>query len=170
MDEPVRRSLLIVALLVGALVVQTTLFGRVRIGGIAPDLVILAIVFFALRSRAETAMLAAFTIGFLFDAVASSSALGLRAIAYTTVAFVAVKTRERADLGPIAVALWVGLMTLVGVAAIFLVGTLFGQIDLGFGQAGRRLLLIPLFNAGIAVLLSPLSSRLLDGRRGVIGL
>jgi rod shape-determining protein MreD len=70
------------------------------IGGIAPDVVILAVVLFSLRARAETAMLAAFSIGFLFDAVASSSALGLRAIAYTTVAFVAVKTRDRADLGP----------------------------------------------------------------------
>lgn len=166
----IRRVVLVSVALVVALILQTTLFGRVRIGGIAPDVVILAIVFFSLRARAETAMLAAFSIGLLFDAVASTSALGLRAIAYTTVAFVAVRTRDRADLGPIAVAVWVGLMTLVGVATVFLVGTLFGQIDLGFGQAGRRLLLIPLFNAGIAVLLSPLSSRLLDGRRGVIGL
>lgn len=166
----VRPLLLTVVAFVGALVVQTTLFGRVRIGGIAPDVVILAVVVFSLRARAETAMLAAFTIGFLFDAVASSSALGLRALAYTTVAFVAVRTRDRADLGPLAVAIWAGLMTLVGVAAIFVVGTLFGQITMDFGQAMRRIMLIPLFNAGIAVLLSPLTSRMLDGRRGVMGL
>ncbi|MDX1448285.1 MAG: rod shape-determining protein MreD [Acidimicrobiia bacterium] len=165
-----RRVILTVLGFVGALVIQTTLFGRVRIGGIAPDVVILAVVVFALRARAEMAMLAAFTIGFLFDAVASTSALGLRAMAYTTVAFVAVRTRDRADLGPLAVAVWAGLMTLVGVAMIFLVGTLFGQITMGFGQVLRRLLLIPLFNAGIAVLLSPLTSRMLDGRRGVMGL
>lgn len=166
----IRRTVLIILGMVGALVVQTTLFGRVRIGGIAPDMVILAVVFFSLRARAETAMLAAFSIGFLFDAVASSSALGLRAIAYTTVAFVAVKTRDRADLGPIAVAVWAGLMTLVGLTAILLIGTLFGQFALGFEQASRRLFLVPLFNAGIAILLSPLTSRLLDGRRGAIGL
>lgn len=166
----VRRSLLVVVALLGALVVQTTLFGRVRIGGIAPDVVILAVIVVSLRARAETAMLAAFTIGFLFDAVASSSALGLRAMAYTTVAFLAVRTRDRADLGPLAVAFWAGAMTLVGVGAIFVVGTLFGQIAMDFGQAARRLMLIPLFNAGIAVLLSPLTSRMLDGRRGVIGL
>jgi rod shape-determining protein MreD len=165
-----RRTLLIILGMLGALVVQTTLFGRVRIGGIAPDVVILAVVFFSLRARAETAMLAAFSIGFLFDAVASTSALGLRAIAYTTVAFVAVRSRDRADLGPLAVAVWAGLMTLIGVSAVFMVGTLFGQVAMGFGQVGRRLLLVPLFNAGIAVLLSPLTSRLLDGRRGVIGL
>lgn len=166
----VRRTLLIIAGMVGALVVQTTLFGRVRVGGIAPDMVILAVVLFSLRARAETAMLAAFSIGFVFDAVASSSALGLRAIAYTSVAFVAVRTRDRADLGPLAVAIWAGLMTLVGVGAVLLVGTLFGQFAMGFEQAGRRLLLVPLFNAGIAVLLSPFTTRLLDGRRGVIGL
>ncbi|MFP5331955.1 MAG: rod shape-determining protein MreD [Acidimicrobiia bacterium] len=165
-----RRGLAVIVALVGALVIQTTLFGRVRIGGIAPDVVILAVVVFSLRARAEIAMLAAFTIGFLFDAVASSSALGLRALAYTTVAFVAVRTRERADLGPLAVAVWAGVMTLVGVGTIFLVGTLFGQVAMDFGQVLRRLLLIPLFNAGIAVLLSPLTTRMLDGRRGVIGL
>ena len=166
----IRRVLLIVVGMIGALVVQTTLFGRVRLGGIAPDLVILAVVLFSIRARAETALLAAFSIGFLFDAVASSSALGLRAMAYTTVAFVAVRTRDRADLGPLAVAVWAGLMTLIGVAAILVVGTLFGQLAMGFEQAGRRLFLVPLFNAGIAVLLSPLSSRILDGRRGVMGL
>lgn len=166
----VRRTLLIVVGMVGALLVQTTLFGRVRIGGIAPDIVILAVIFFSLRARAETAMLAAFSIGFVFDAVASSSALGLRAIAYTTVAFVAVRTRDRADLGPLAVAVWAGMMTCVGIATVLLVGTLFGQFNMGFGQAGRRLLLVPLFNAGIAVVLSPFTTRLLDGRRGAIGL
>jgi rod shape-determining protein MreD len=165
----IRRTALVVLGMVGALVVQTTLFGRVRPGGIAPDIVILAIVLFALRARPETAMLAAFSIGILFDAVATSSALGLRALAYTTVAFVAARTRDRADLGPVAVAVWVGLMTLVGIATILLVGTLFGQIGMGFGQASRRLLLVPLFNAGIALVLSPFTSRLLDGRRGVIG-
>lgn len=166
----VRRVLAVIVALLGALIVQTTLFGRVRIGGTAPDVVILAVVVFSLRARAEIAMLAAFTIGFLFDAVASSSALGLRALAYTTVAFVAVRTRDRADLGPLAVAVWAGAMTLVGVGTIFLVGTLFGQVAMDFGQVLRRLMLIPLFNAGIAVLLSPLTTRMLDGRRGVIGL
>ena len=165
-----RRSLLAVIALVGALVLQTTLFGRVRIGGIAPDVVILVVVVLSLRARAETAMLAGFTIGLLFDAVASTSALGLRAMAYTTVAFLAVRTRDRADLGAVAVAIWAGVMTLVGVGVIFLVGTLFGQAPMAFGQVARRLMLIPLFNAGIAVLLSPLTTRMLDGRRGVIGL
>jgi rod shape-determining protein MreD len=165
-----RRTVLIMVGLIGALVIQTTLFGRVRVGGIAPDVVILAVILFALRARPETAMLAAFSVGFLFDAVASSSALGLRAIAYTTVAFVAIRTRDRADLGPVAVAVWAGLMTLVAIGTILVVGTLFGQITMGFEQAGRRLLLVPLFNLGIALLLSPFTSRLLDGRRGVMGL
>lgn len=164
-----RRSLLVATGMLVALVVQTTLFGRVRLGGIAPDVVILAIVLLALRARPETTMLAAFTIGFVFDAAAASSALGLRAIAYTTVAFVAVRTRDRADLGPLVVALWAALMTLVGIGMILLVGTLFGQVTMDFSEAARRLLLVPVFNAGIALVLSPFTSRLLDGRRGVMG-
>jgi len=164
------RRLLVIALgMLAAVVLQTTLFGEVRIGGIAPDVVILAIALLSLRGRPETTLLVAFTVGFLFDASASSTALGLRAIAYTTVAFVAIRTRERADLGPAMVAIWVGAMTLVGIATILLVGTIFGQLAMGFGEAIRRVLLVPLFNAGIALLLSPFTSRLLDGRRGVIG-
>lgn len=152
-----------------AVVVQTTLFGRVRIGGVAPDIVILALVLMALRARPEVTLLTAFSVGVVVDAVAASSALGLRAIAYTTVAYVASRTRDRADFGPVAVALWAAAMTLVGIAVIFVVGTLFGQGDMAVGEALRRLLLIPSFNFVIALLLSPLTTRLLDGRPGVIG-
>lgn len=164
-----RRALLVGLGMLGAVVLQTTLFGRVRIGGIAPDVVILAVALFTFRARPETALLVAFSVGFLMDAVASSGALGLRAIAYTTVAFVAARTRERADLGPLAVAVWIAVMTFIGIATILLVGTIFGQEAMGLGQAVRRMLLVPLFNAGIALLLSPFTSRLLEGRRGVIG-
>lgn len=161
-----RRGLAVGVGLILALVVQTTLFGRVRIGGIAPDIVILAVVLLTLRLRAETALLAAFSIGFLFDATATTSALGMRAIAYTTVAFVAVRTRDRADLGPAAVAVWAGVMTLVGIVTLLLVGTLFGQDPMGWSEASRRMLLIPLFNALLALALAPVTSRLLDGPRG----
>lgn len=164
----VRRPVLIGLGLLAAVVVQTTLFGRVRLGGIAPDIVILSLILFTVRARADVAMLTGFSVGLLVDAVAASSALGLRAAAYTTVAFVAVKSRDRAEFGPVAVALWAGAMTLVGVSVILIVGTLFGQLQLDFGEATRRALLIPAFNFVITLFLSPLTTRLLDGRPGVI--
>lgn len=154
--------------LVAAVVLQTTLFGRVRLGGLAPDIVMVAVILAALRLRGETAMVVAFFGGLAFDAL-SANALGLRAFVYTFVAFLAVRTRNRADVGTVVVAVWVGALSLVGVVLLLVIGTLFGQFGISGGEAMRRVVLIPVFNFLTALVLSPLSARLMaPARRGVL--
>lgn len=153
--------------MLGALLVQTTLFGRLRVGGVAPDLVIMVLVLATLRLRNEQALLLAFAAGVVFDAL-SATAIGLRAIAYVTVVYVAIRTRERADFSPFAVAVWLALMTILGVVLFLVVGTLFAQIRVDGGEALQRLVLIPILNLVIALLLSPVIGRLLEpARRGL---
>lgn len=156
-----RGPLAVVGALALAVVIQTTVFGQLRVGGVAPDVVLLVLILVSLRVRPEVALLAAFTTGLVFDAL-SSTAMGLRAAVYTLVVYVAIRTRDRADFSALAVAGWVALLTLGGVVLFLVLGTLFAQIALDGGEALRRALLVPILNLVIAMVLIPLIARLLQ--------
>lgn len=151
-----------------ALVLQTTLLGRVRVGGLMPDLVLLAVLFFAVRHRSEVTLLFGFTSGLVFDAL-SSTALGLRAGVYAAVAFLAIRTVDRMDSSALTIAVWVGALTLAGVVFFLVIGSIFGQVTMDMGEAMRRVILVPLYNLVIAAVLAPLSSRLLAPTRHQFG-
>lgn len=164
----VRSGLFAAVGVLAALVVQTTLFGRLTIAGVTPDVVLIAVLLFAVRSRSEPAIVFAFVTGLVFDAL-SVTALGLRAGVYAAVAFIAIRTIERMDSNPFSVAAWVGMLTLAGVVLFLVVGTIFGQVNMNAGEAMRRVILIPIYNLVLAAMLSPLSARLLaPSRRGFL--
>lgn len=158
---PWRSGISVALLLLGAIVMQTTVFGRINVGGIAPDLVMLVVILLPLRLRAETTLLLAFTAGLVLDTL-GSAALGLRAFTLTVVAFIAVRTRERADYSPLAAAVWVLILTLVGVLLLVTVGTLVSQLPFGGGEALRRILLVPLLTFGVALAVWPVLARLIE--------
>src|SRR5690606_5136117 len=115
-----RARSLIVALvsLVVAVVAQTTLFSRFQF--VTPDLVLLMTIIFATTEmRRELVLLLAFLGGLVVDLL-SSTVMGLRAAVFTVVGYLAIRTVHRVDLGPVAVALWVGVLTLVGVGLFLL--------------------------------------------------
>jgi rod shape-determining protein MreD len=155
------KSLIVAAVLLLAVVIQTTLFGQIRF--IAPDLVMLVVILLALtRIRPELVLGAAFLSGLLVDLL-GSSLLGLRAIVFTTVAYIALRTKERAEFGRFTVALWAGILTLIGVVLLVLIGTLFGQTSLLGPSVASRILVVPLANLLLAGLAGPLFVRLVDG-------
>lgn len=156
----VRTVLIVGVLLLLALVVQTTLFSQTAV--FVPDLVMLVVILLALtRFRPELVLGVAFLSGLVVDLL-GSSVLGLRAIVFTVVGYLALRTRERADLGRIATGLWAGLLTLAGMVLLVLVGTLFGQtVLLGEGVIDL-LLLVPLANAVLAWIFGPVVVRLVD--------
>lgn len=155
------RTLLVTTLLIlASVVVQTTLFGRLQLA--SPDLVLLVGMVLALsRIRPEAVLAAGFVAGLLVDLV-GASLLGLRAVVYTTVVFVALRTRERAELGRVTVALWVGGLTFLGVVLVILVATLFGQAALLGDDALGRMVATPLANLILAALLAPTLVRIID--------
>lgn len=162
------RSLIVALLsLVVAVVAQTTLFSRFQF--VTPDLVLLmAIIFATTEMRRELVLLLAFLGGLVVDLL-SSTVMGLRAAVFTVVGYLAIRTVHRVDLGPVAVALWVGVLTLVGVALFLLIGTLFGQGGLVTTGLARRIIFVPLTNLAMSFLIAPLLNRLIGGRaRGVL--
>lgn len=159
--SPVRSGLTVFMLLFGAIVLETTVFGRLNVGGAAPDVVMLVVVLLPFRLRSETTLLLAFTAGLAVDAL-SSSALGLRAFTLTVVAFIAIKTRERADYSPLAAAVWIMILTFAGVVLLWLVGTLTTQLRFGGGEALRQIVLVPLLTFAVALVIWPVLGRLIE--------
>ena len=158
-----RTALVIGLTVVIAVVIQTTLFGRLRV--VTPDLVMLIGIMLALtRVRTEAVLGVAFLSGLIMDLL-GASLIGLRAVVYTTVAYIAIRTKERAELGRVTIALWAGLLTLLGVVLILLIGTLFGQAALLGEGAVSVMILVPLANVAVAALLAPTFVRLVDRDR-----
>ena len=160
-----RPVLMTLGLAVLGLVLQATLFRRFT--WLVPDLVVLIVILATLSLRPEVALVIGFLCGALVDVSLASTVLGLRALIYTVVAYIAVRTRQRADSGALAVGIWAGFLTLVSVVLVIVVGVLFGQsAELGDAML-RRFLEVPITNAVCAALLVGPVTRLLQagGRR-----
>lgn len=155
-----RTILIVSSMMLIAIVVQTTLFSQTTV--FIPDLVLLVVILLSLtRLRPEAVLALAFLGGLTVDLL-GSSVLGLRAMVFTIVAYLALRTRERADIGRLVTAVWAGLLSFAGVVLLILVGTLFSQtVILGDGVVDL-LLLVPLSNAILAWLFAPLVVRLVD--------
>jgi rod shape-determining protein MreD len=155
------RTVLVVSVIVVlSVVIQTTLFGRLRI--VTPDLVLLVGILLALtRIRAEAVLGVSFIAGVIVDLL-GASLLGLRAVVYTSIAYLAIRTKERAELGRVTIAIWTCLLTFVGVVLLILVGTLFGEVSLLGEDAIGGMILVPLANLAVAALLAPTFVRLVD--------
>jgi len=155
-----RSLVLVITMLVVAVVLQTTLFSQTTF--FIPDLVMLVIIVLALtRVSSEAVLVTAFFSGVVVDLL-GSSVLGLRALVFTVVGYLALRTRDRADIGRVITGLWAGLVTLAGVVMLILIGTLFGQtVLLGEGVV-ERLVLVPLANSILAVLFAPVMVRIID--------
>lgn len=158
---------MVATLIVMAVVIQTTLFGRLRT--VVPDLTLLVVILLALtRTRTELILLTAFVSGLTVDLL-GSSLLGLRAIVFSCVAYIAIRTRHQAEIGRFATAIWAGLLTFIGLVLLVVVGTLFGQTNLVGPDIGQRLVLVPVANMVLAALLSGLVVRLIDRDKGIFG-
>ncbi len=158
-----RTALIIGLTVLIAVLVQTTLFGRLQV--VTPDLVMLVGILLALtRVRTEAVLAIAFLSGLIMDLL-GASLIGLRAVVYTTIAYIAIRTKERAELGRVTISIWAGLLTLLGVVLLLLLGTLFGQVALVGEEGVSVMVLVPLANTALAALFAPTFVRLVDRDR-----
>lgn len=153
-------ALTVFLIVLTAVVVQTTLINQLQY--VIPDLVMLTAILLALtRVRPEAVLGVAFISGLLLDLL-GSSLLGLRAMVLTMVAYAAVRTRGRAEIGRVGLAFWAGLLTFSGVVILALVGTLFGQATLLGSDVVSRMFLVPIANTILAAATAGLFVRLVD--------
>lgn len=159
--NPLRRRAGMLTLLLVALVAQTTFFPHVRVFGIVPDVMLLAVVAVAAREGSEVGVVFGFAAGVSIDLFLEVP-LGLSALSYVIVGhaiglFHRGFLRARWWLGP---ALG-GSASLAAGLLFVLVGTILGQVHL---LALRTVVVIParaLCDAILAIVVFPLTSRLL---------
>jgi len=151
------RLLGALALVVAAVVLQTTLFVSTRPFGAAPDLIVLAVFALLRFMPAEPGIFLGFTGGLLADLLGGSP-LGMWALSLTVVAYLVLRMRDRArDSSGLAV-LGVFAFTLLAQGQYVLLGTLFGQQPLKDPNVPRIIILTAVFTAILAVAVLPMSS------------
>ena len=156
-------------LVVLAVVAQTAVFGDGRINpfGASPAVVLVVVLACVRYLDPEPALLLGFTAGMLLDLLGGAP-LGLWAMSYTVVVYVALRFRSRADDGPVVVGLGVLLLTLLANALFVVIGTLFGERFFTSTAVIRNTIIPALYNVLVAAVVFPLVTRLI-GRRQPVG-
>lgn len=159
--NPLRRRVGLVTLMLVVLLVQTAFFPHVRLFGVVPDVMVLAVAAVAAREGAEVGAGFGFTAGVLIDLFLEVP-VGLSALSYTLVGY---------GIGILHTGLmrstwWVG--PALGGTASLAAGTIFVLVGVILGQdhllAARSFMVIPtraVYDAGLALAVFPLTSRLL---------
>ena len=157
-----------IGLVVIAVVVQTAMFGDGRINpfGFSPAVVIVIVLACARHLDAEPSLLLGFTGGMLLDLLGGAP-LGLWAMAYTVVVYVAFRFRDRADDGPFVVGFGVFGLTLLANALFVVVGTIFGERFFTSSKVIQDMLVPALYNLVVAAVAFPLITRLLGDRHRI---
>lgn len=159
------RLLGALALVVAAVVLQTTLFVSTRPFGAAPDLIVLALFGLLRFMPAEPGIFLGFTGGLLADLLGGSP-LGMWALSLTVVAYLVIRVRDRAaDSSGLAIVGVFGF-TLLAQSLFVLLGTLFGQQPLKDPNVARIVVLTALYTAILALAVIPMATWLTRETRG----
>jgi rod shape-determining protein MreD len=160
-----RRTLVWSAVVLTALVLQSTLFAQVKLGGVKPDLVYLVTIVLAFLEGPSSGALAGFAGGmaedFLLNQPKGITALTLTLVGYT----VGVMRQYIVSPSPLLPVALVGVTTFVGVLFNQLVSFLLGQSDVGITYVVRVAVLAGLYNAVLTPLLFPVIRRVAETSR-----
>ncbi|HEX2370296.1 MAG TPA: rod shape-determining protein MreD [Acidimicrobiia bacterium] len=154
------RILLALAAVLASVLIQTTVFRELRPLGVAPDLVILTVIAAARWLDPQPAVLLGFTGGIVIDLL-GAQVLGLRALAYTVVAYLTVRLRDRMEVNVLTCGVILVGLVAVGVLIVGVVGTLVQEQTVTSTGFARALLLVPLYDLVLGIAVLPLMTRLL---------
>jgi rod shape-determining protein MreD len=161
----VRRTLSWAAVVLTALLLQSTLFARFRLGGAKPDLVFLVTIVLAYLEGPTSGTVAGFVGGMAEDFLLNQPK-GITALTLTLVGYAVGAARQYiATPSPLLPVFLVGGATAVGVLFYGLVSFLLGQFDFGFGLLARVALLSGLYNAVLTPIVFPVVRRVAEATK-----
>lgn len=143
------KVIISLGLVLGAVIIQTTVFQYIRPLGYAPAFGMLAVIALARYLEPEQALFVAFSGGFLQDLLGGAP-LGLWATTFTIVAFIVLKVRDREIAGTPVILLGVFVLTFIGQFTYAILGTLFGQGIINRPGLVGHLLVPALYNVLLA--------------------
>ena len=163
-----RRPFLLALCVVAAALLQTTLFARLGLAGVAPNLVSLVVIAAAAELTDTGAAFLGFAAGLFLDGL-SETPLGLWAASLTVVGYL-VRLGETVVGGSFS-----GLVASVaigsfGAEGLFAgIGSIFGQATLSGGRTVRTMLLVTVYNLVLAVVVVPIVRRVARGSGRRVG-
>ena len=129
------RTLVALAAVLVALVLQVTVFPHVAWHGIVPNLVLLVVVAAALTRGAHFAAVLGFAAGVLLDlAPPADHVAGQWALALVLVGYVAGRVRQEVRTSAVAVVATVAASSFVGTSVYALLGMALGEVSLDVGS------------------------------------
>jgi rod shape-determining protein MreD len=161
----VRRIVSWTVVVVSALVLQSTVFAQITLGGTKPDLVYLVTIVLAFLEGPASGAMAGFAGGMAEDFLLNLPK-GITALTLTLVGYVVGTIRQYVvSPSPVLPVLVVGAATSVGILFNELVTFLLGQLHVGLGEVIRVALLTGLYNALLTPLLFPVIRRVAESSR-----
>ena len=160
-----RRTISWTAVVLTALLLQSTLLAQIKLGGAKPDLVFLVTIVLAFLEGPSSGSLAGFVGGMAEDFLLNQPK-GITALTLTLVGYSVGMLRQYiTSPSPVLPVGLVGSATVGGVLFYGMVSFLLGQLDVGFGYLVRIALLTGLYNAVLTPLLFPLVRRVAESSR-----
>ncbi|HEX9235160.1 MAG TPA: rod shape-determining protein MreD [Actinomycetota bacterium] len=160
-----RRTLSWTAVVLTALLLQSTVFAKVTLAGAKPDLVYLATIVLAYLEGPSSGALAGFVGGMAEDFLLNQPK-GITALTLTLVGYAVGMLRQYVSSpSPLVPVVLVGGATAGGILFQQLVSFLLGQLDVGFGFVVRIALLSGVYNAVLTPLAYPVIRRVAESSR-----
>jgi rod shape-determining protein MreD len=161
----VRRIISWTAVVLTALVLQSTIFAQIRLGGSKPELVYLVTVVLAYLEGPSSGAVAGFLGGMAQDFLLNQPK-GITALTLTLVGYAVGAVRQFiTSPSPLIPVVLVGGATTVGVLFFGLVSFLLNQLEVGFGFLVQQALLSGLYNAILTPILFPVIRRVVEASR-----
>ncbi len=160
-----RRALSLAAVILTALLLQTTVFGDVKLLGARPELMYLVTIVFALIDGPASGAVAGFAGGMAQDFLMNEPK-GITALTLTLLGYVVGLARQYiVSPTPVLPVLLVAGGTFLGVLFNRLVAFLLGQLDTGTVYTLQVAGLSALYNAVLTPILYPVLRRVVEGSR-----
>jgi rod shape-determining protein MreD len=161
----VRRAIYITAVVLTALLLQSTLFAQISLGGAKPELIYLVTIVVALLDGPASGAAVGFAGGMAQDFLLNAPK-GITALTLTLLGYVVGTLRTYATSpSPLLPLFLVGAATFAGVLFHGFVSYLLGQLGVGFGYLSRVALLSALYNALLTPLFYPVIRRVNESSR-----
>ncbi|MFL5792233.1 MAG: rod shape-determining protein MreD [Actinomycetota bacterium] len=160
-----RRVLALIAVIVTAILLQSTVFSQLRLLGVRPELLYLVTILIALQEGPNQGAIVGFTCGLAQDMLLDQP-MGITALTLTLLGYAVGMARQYiVSPSPLVPTIVVAISTALGVAFYEIVTFLLGQFEAGFTYAVKVALLTALYNAVLTPILAPLLRRIVEGSR-----
>jgi rod shape-determining protein MreD len=161
----IRRALAIAAIVITAILLQSTVFSQMRLLGVRPELLYLVTIVIALYEGPNEGAVVGFIAGLSEDLLLNQPK-GITALTLTLLGYaVGLAKLYIVSPSPLVPTIVVAISTAIGVGFYEVVAFLLGQFDVTISYAVRVALLAALYNAVLTPILSPLLRRIVEGSR-----